>query len=83
MKIRGGCLTVSQSCLLIKMPMPQLFHLVSVTSVQNPCVSLSVGVGGTGKSYPINILRKWTTDTYQKKNEAVVAVCAPTGLAAH
>ena len=41
------------------------------------------GRGGTGKSYLINILRKWATDTYQKNNEAVVAVWVPTGLAAH
>ena len=41
------------------------------------------GCGGTGKSYLINVLRKWTTKTFQRKDEPVVAVCAPTGLAAH
>ena len=41
------------------------------------------GCGGTGKSYLINVLRKWTTDTFQRKDEPVVAVCAPTGIAAH
>ena len=40
------------------------------------------GGGGTGKSYLINVLRKWTTETFLRKDEPVVAVCAPTGLAA-
>ena len=74
---------MSQSCLP-----HQYAHAAAVSPCQCDKRPKSIrlfvsGCGGTGKSYLINVLRKWTTDTYQKNNEAVVAVCAPTGLAAH